>query len=80
MWRSGAIDSATAQQLLGGTGALDKKRSVDQVSQDFGTSDSQIPDDSQNLPEDDDDEATPGESVDELLQKVKRAKLETKFN
>ena len=80
MLQNGDIDSAMARQLLGGDvgeGASGKKRSVDQSSQEGGNGEIHTP---KETPGTSEDGASPGESVDELLEKVKRAKLETKFN
>ena len=80
MLQNGDIDSAMARQLLGGNvgeGASGKKRSVDQISQEGGNGEIHTP---KETPGTSEDGASPGESVDELLEKVKRAKLETKFN
>ena len=79
MLQNGNIDSAMARQLLGGDvgeGASGKKRSVDQISQDDDNGEIHTP---KETPGTSEDGANPDESVDALLEKVKRAKLETKF-
>lgn len=80
MLQDGSIDKAVAQQLLGGDvgeGADGKKRSADQISRPGDDGAIDTPKETPSAPG---DGADHGESVDELLEQVKKAKMETKFN